>query len=87
MATIRIDFPDSDKKKAEEDKNQTPPKLADGIVLERTVTDLFMCIIFALFFLGMFATAAYGYAKGNPLILLTPYDSKGMQCGRKDNGT
>lgn len=41
-----------------------------------------MCIIFCVFFLGMFATAAYGYAKGNPLKLLTPYDSRGTQCGR-----
>ncbi len=87
MVTITIEYPDSDKKKAADEKNQTPAKLADGIVIERTVTDLFMCIIFALFFLGMFATAAYGYAKGNPLKLLTPYDSKGMQCGRKENGT
>lgn len=82
MVTISIEYPDSDKKKSEDEKNQTPPKLAEGILLERSVTDVFMCIIFALFFLGMFATAAYGYAKGNPMKLLTPYDSKGTQCGR-----
>ena len=29
----------------------------------------------------MFATAAYGYAKGDPVKLLTPFDSMGNQCG------
>jgi hypothetical protein len=46
-----------------------------------------MCIIFSLFFCGMFATAAYGYAMGNPMKLLTPFDSKGTQCGMRGNLT
>ena len=88
MATvIIIDYPASDKKKAAEDNNQMPGKLAEGIVVERTTSDIFMCIIFGLFFCGMFATAAYGYAKGNPMKLLTPYDSRGNQCGLKNNAT
>jgi hypothetical protein len=36
-----------------------------------------MCFIFTLFFCGMFATAAYGYAKGDPEKLITPFDSDG----------
>jgi hypothetical protein len=35
----------------------------------------------------MFATAAYGYAKGNPAKLLTPFDSRGNQCGAKGTQT
>jgi hypothetical protein len=40
-----------------------------------------MCLIFFVFFCGMFATAAYGYAKGDPMRLITPFDSSGNQCG------
>lgn len=29
----------------------------------------------------MFATAAYGYAKGDPYNMLTPFDSDGARCG------
>jgi hypothetical protein len=78
---IKIEYPQKDKDKAAEEANQTPAKIASGIELERSCTDIFMCIIFSLFFCGMFATAAYGYAMGNPMKLLTPYDSKGTQCG------
>jgi hypothetical protein len=38
-------------------------------------------MIFSIFFLGMFATAAYGYSQGNPNKLITPFDSQGNQCG------
>lgn len=43
----------------------------------RSCTDIPMCIIFFIFFCGMFATAAYGYAKGDPYNLITPFDSDG----------
>lgn len=46
--------------------------------MNRRCTDWFMCIIFSIFFLGMFATAAYGYKFGDPYKLLTPFDSDGM---------
>jgi len=36
-----------------------------------------MCLAFFLFFLGMFGTAGYGYAKGDPYNLLTPFDADG----------
>lgn len=36
-----------------------------------------MCAIFSVFFCGMFATAAYGYAKGDPTKLITPFDYDG----------
>ena len=46
--------------------------------MERTCTDVFMCLIFTVFFCGMFATAAYGYAFGQPSKLITPFDSSGI---------
>jgi len=35
----------------------------------------------------MFATVAYGYAKGDPVKLLTPFDSRGNQCGLSNSPT
>ena len=72
-----IDYPTGDKEKASDAKNATPGTLATGIAVERQRSDLFMCIIFVLFIGGMFGTAAYGYAKGAPVKLLTPFDSRG----------
>jgi choline transporter-like protein 2/4/5 len=45
--------------------------------MDRHCTDVIMCLIFTFFFCGMFATAAYGYAKGDPSRLITPFDSDG----------
>jgi hypothetical protein len=52
--------------------------MKNGIVMERSCTDVFMCIIFFVFFLGMFGTAGYGYHKGDPYKLIVPIDSSGM---------
>jgi hypothetical protein len=54
--------------------------------MERKCTDVFICLIFFVFFCGMFATAAYGYAKGDPAKLIMPFDSDGNNCGGS-NGT
>lgn len=59
--------------------------MKDGIVMDRKCTDVFVCLVFVVFFMGMFATAAYGYAKGDPTKLLMPFDSDGNSCG--GNGT
>ena len=53
-----------------------------GIVMNRSCTDVIVCLVFFLFFCGMFATAAYGYAKGDPYRLITPYDSDGKYRNR-----
>jgi hypothetical protein len=76
-----IDYPTKDKELASDTKNATPGNLASGIVIERKRSDLLMFLIFLLFIGGMFGTAAYGYAKGDPKKLLTPFDSRGNQCG------
>lgn len=49
--------------------------------MDRSCTDVFICMIFVVFSCGMFATAAYGYAKGDPYKLITPFDVDGNQCG------
>jgi choline transporter-like protein 2/4/5 len=45
--------------------------------MNRHCTDVIMCILFLIFFCGMFATAAYGYAYGDPTKLITPFDTDG----------
>ncbi|CDW74451.1 UNKNOWN [Stylonychia lemnae] len=76
-------YVEKDIQTANDEKNKTPPELQNGVVTDRQCTDVFMCIIFTVFFCGMFATAAYGYAKGDPVKLITPFDSDGNQCGLK----
>ena len=53
--------------------------------MDRKCTDVLVCLIFSVFFCGMFATAAYGYAKGDPMKLITPFDTNGNQCGSSGN--
>lgn len=83
----RLDYPTKDKELASDAKNGTPGTLAEGIAVERQRRDCLFLIIFFLFFLGMFATVAYGYAKGDPVKLLTPFDSRGNQCGLSNSPT
>lgn len=50
-------------------------ELKEGIIMNRGCTDICMCFTFTLFFMGMFATAIYGYIYGDPTKLITPFDS------------
>ncbi len=45
--------------------------------MQRSCTDCICCLIFVAFVVGMTATAAYGFAKGNPQLLLTGWDADG----------
>jgi hypothetical protein len=47
--------------------------------MDRKCTDWWMCVIFVVFFAGMFATAAYGYHNGDPYNLITPFDADGKK--------
>jgi hypothetical protein len=51
--------------------------MKNGPKMDRSCTDWWMCLLFTIFFFGMFATAAYGYKNGDPMKLLTPFDSSG----------
>lgn len=77
-------YTDKDTKEANDEKNKTDEKMKNGIILDRSCTDVIMCIIFTVFFFGCFGTAAYGYAEGDPVLLITPYDSDGNICGITD---
>lgn len=56
-------------------------KLQSGPVMERSCTDPICCLIFVAFIAGMAATAAYGFAKGDPKLLMTGWDADARGCG------
>jgi hypothetical protein len=45
--------------------------------MNRSCTDCICCLIFVAFIAGMVGTAAYGFAKGDPKLLLTGWDADG----------
>ncbi|KAH9500275.1 hypothetical protein Btru_073599 [Bulinus truncatus] len=49
--------------------------------VDRSCTDVFCCVIFALFLIGLIATALYAFSYGDPVMLVYPQDSKGNLCG------
>ena len=51
--------------------------MQNGPVMNRSCTDCICCLIFIAFVTGMAATGAYGFARGNPKLLLTTYDADG----------
>lgn len=51
--------------------------MQNGPVMNRSCTDCICCLIFIAFIVGMGATGAYGFAKGNPKLLLTTWDADG----------
>lgn len=53
-----------------------------GIKMEgRHCTDIMCCLVFFVFFLGMAGISGLAISKGDPLKIMTPYDSDGNQCG------
>ena len=59
----------------------------DGPVVTRRCTDLFCCIIFTAFLITFFTIGFIGFSKGEPELLIYPYDSSGHQCGRPNRDT
>jgi choline transporter-like protein 2/4/5 len=51
--------------------------LQNGPVMNRSCTDPICCLIFVAFIAGMTATAAYGFNKGDPKLLITAWDADG----------
>jgi hypothetical protein len=56
-------------------------QLGSGPFAERRCTDVFMCIIFAVFLTGMGFCTSWGYLNGNPNKLVAPIDGDGNICG------
>lgn len=74
-------YTQKDKDEAADPKNKSDEVQKNGPLVDRSCTDVLCCLLFFVFFLGLFATAAYGYKNGDPYRLLTPFDASGNQCG------
>ncbi|XP_050412083.2 choline transporter-like protein 2 isoform X1 [Patella vulgata] len=53
----------------------------NGPIKNRSCTDVICCIVFVVFILGLAVVAYFGYAYGDPKLLLYPQDSDGNLCG------
>lgn len=58
-----------------------PEYLNNGPVEDRSCRDILCCLIFIAFLGGCVVVAALGFSKGNPDLVLYPYDEEGNQCG------
>lgn len=61
--------------------------LANGPLAKRHCTDCVCCVVFLLFLVTWLGAGLFGYVKGDPAVLLYPFDSAGRQCGRPDSET
>lgn len=66
--------------KAQDDSN----KFKDGdatVKMDRSCTDILCCFVFLVFLVGMVILSVVGFQQGDPLKILTPFDSNGNRCG------
>ena len=59
-----------------------PEELNNGVIENRKCQDIIFCLIFILFIFGCIVIAALGFTKGNPDMVIYPYDEDGKQCGK-----
>ena len=59
-----------------------PEELNNGVIENRKCQDIIFCLIFIFFIFGCIVIAALGFSKGNPDIVIYPYDEDGVQCGK-----
>ena len=55
--------------------------LKAGPVKERQCRDICFAFLFLIFIFAMVLAGFFGYNKGDPTLLLHPFDSAGNQCG------
>lgn len=82
MAKINYKTRDADLTAASEEKNKYNGH-AEGVKMEdRSCTDVFFCLFFFVFMNIMVAISIYAFIKGDPVKILTKYDSDGNMCGQ-----
>jgi hypothetical protein len=59
------------------EKFEVDDDLQYGPKQDRICTDVLFYIIFLVFGAAMLGIAGYGFSKGNPEAIISPYDSKG----------
>jgi solute carrier family 44 protein 1 (choline transporter-like protein) len=73
----------SDTDDANKEENKITTK---GIVWERSCTDVLCCLIFAGCLVVMVGLSGFAFSKGDPLNIITPFDSVGNRCGAPGQG-
>ena len=53
-----------------------------GPVHQRKCTDVICCLLFVVMIGGMVYVGVLGFKTGDPLLLASPFDEEGNQCGR-----
>jgi hypothetical protein len=66
----------TDKEDAQNEKIETK-----GMVYDRSCTDIICCLVFVIFVVGMVGVSGYAISNGDPLKILTAFDSDGNKCG------
>jgi len=65
-----------------DDANKAENKIeTKGIVWERGCTDILCCFIFTGFLVVMIGLSGFAFSRGDPLNIITPFDSVGNRCG------
>jgi choline transporter-like protein 2/4/5 len=67
-----------DKDEAEQKKSEVDFK---ALEMNRSCTDTLCCILFLVFIASLVGVTGYSIKNGNPLAMITPFDSDGHQCG------
>ena len=73
----------SDANKEAADKNKISKQ---GMIWDRSCTDMLCCLVFFVFFCGMLVITSIAFTQGDPLKIFTPFDSDGNQCGLPNQG-
>jgi len=68
----------ADKDEAEKEKANNDFKT---IEMNRSCTDTICCILFVVFIASMVGITGYAVKNGDPMAMITPFDSNGNRCG------
>lgn len=70
-----------------DEANKEENRIKDkGMKWDRSCTDVIFCLVFFVFLVVMIALSAYGLRMGDPMKIITPFDSVGNRCGATGQG-
>ena len=69
---------DKDKDESRDTKNSLTTK---EMTYNRSCTDVLCCVIFVIFLIVVVIICGYGFVMGDPVRIMTPFDSDGNHCG------
>ena len=75
-------------RQADIDEASQPQNKCDqkGIKWERTCTDVICCLFFTVFLAAMVVLSVFAFRQGDPMKIVTPFDSVGNKCGSTNQG-